>query len=264
MDNEKIFQVAKEAALKAGTYLKESYKDVQRPEVEFKGEIDLVTKFDRESQEIIYNILTSNFPNHSILGEEDLSVEKEKELLWLIDPLDGTTNFAHSLPVFSVSIAFFVEGQPQVGVVYVPILNEMFYAVHKSGAFLNQKKITVSEEKDLGNSLLATGFPYDCRESKQNNLGNFSKFLVKARAIRRWGVASIDLSYVACGRFEGFWEPKLKPWDTAAGMLILQEAGGKVTDYSGNPFNPFKKEILASNGHIHNRMMQVILERHEV
>jgi myo-inositol-1(or 4)-monophosphatase len=260
MDNEKILQVALEAALKAGSYLKENYNDIQRPKVEFKGEIDLVTKCDKESQEIICSILAENFPHHSILAEEDLSIEKEKELLWLIDPLDGTTNFAHSLPVFSVSIAFFQEGAPLVGVVYIPMLKEMFHAVNSGGAFLNQKKITVSQEKDLGNSVLATGFPYDCRESKQNNLGNFSKFLVKARAIRRWGVASIDLSYVAAGRFEGFWEPKLKPWDTAAGMLIVQEAGGKVTDYSGNPFDPFMKEILASNGHIHNQMFQVIHE----
>ena len=260
MYNEKILHVAQDAALKAGTYLKENYSAVQRPKVEFKGEIDLVTKCDKESQDIICSILAEKFPNHSILAEEDLNVEKEKEFLWLIDPLDGTTNFAHSLPVFSVSIAFFQEGKPLLGVVYAPILNEMFQAVKNGGAFLNQKKITVSKEKDLGNSVLATGFPYDCRESKQNNLKNFSKFLVKARAIRRWGVASIDLSYVAAGRFEGFWEPKLKPWDTAAGMLIVQEAGGKVTDYSDNPFDPFMKEILASNSHIHNQMLQVIHE----
>lgn len=260
MDNEKILQVAQEAALKAGSYLRENYNDVQRPKVIFKGEIDLVTKCDKESQEIICSILTGNFPTHSLLAEEDFNVEKEKELLWLIDPLDGTTNFAHSLPVFSVSIAFFQEGKPLVGVVYIPLLKEMFHAVNNGGAFLNQKRISVSPEKDLGNSVLATGFPYDCRESKQNNLGNFSKFLVKARAIRRWGVASIDLSYVAAGRFEGFWEPKLKPWDTAAGMLIVQEAGGKVTDYSDSPFNPFMKEILASNRHIHDQMLQVIHE----
>jgi myo-inositol-1(or 4)-monophosphatase len=258
MDNEKILQVALEAARRAGSYLKENYSDVQRPEVEFKGEIDLLTKYDKESQEIICSILAENFPTHSILAEEDLNVVQEKESLWLIDPLDGTTNFAHSLPVFSVSIAFYLENKPLVGVVYAPILQEMFHAVSNGGAFLNQKKITVSKEKKLGDSVLATGFPYDCRESKQNNLGNFSKFLVKARALRRWGVASIDLSYVAAGRFEGFWEPKLKPWDTAAGMLIVQEAGGKVTDYSDNPFDPFMKEILASNTHIHDQMLQVI------
>ncbi|UCH93608.1 MAG: inositol monophosphatase, partial [Candidatus Aminicenantes bacterium] len=234
MDDEKILQAAQEAALKAGKYLKENYRGARRPEVKFKGEIDLVTECDRESQGMIYTRLKEKFPHHSILAEEDLFIEKDKELLWLIDPLDGTTNFAHSLPVFSVSIAFFAEGKPRVGVVYAPMLEEMFYAVKNGGAFLNQEKITVSKEKNLGNSLLATGFPYDCRESKQNNLEHFSKFLVKARAIRRWGVASIDLSYVAAGRFEGFWEPKLKPWDTAAGMLIVQEAKGKVTDYSGN------------------------------
>jgi myo-inositol-1(or 4)-monophosphatase len=258
MDKENILKVAQEAALLAGNYLKKNYGKIKRPEVEFKGEIDLVTKCDKESQEIICSILEKKFPNHSILAEEDLSIEKEKELLWLIDPLDGTTNFAHSLPVFSVSIAFFQEGKPVVGIVYAPILEEMFHAVTNGGAFLNREIITVSREKDLGNSVLATGFPYDCRESKQNNLENFSRFLVKARAIRRWGVASIDLAYIAAGRFEAFWEPKLKPWDTAAGMLLVQEAGGKVTDYSENPYNPFMQEILATNSYIHEQMLKVI------
>jgi myo-inositol-1(or 4)-monophosphatase len=258
MDKENILKVAQEAALLAGNYLKKNYGKIKRSEVEFKGEIDLVTKCDKESQEIICSILEKKFPNHSILAEEDLSIEKEKELLWLIDPLDGTTNFAHSLPVFSVSIAFFQAGKPVVGIVYAPILEEMFHAVANSGAFLNREIITVSREIDLGNSVLATGFPYDCRESKQNNLGNFSRFLVKARAIRRWGVASIDLAYTAAGRFEAFWEPRLKPWDTAAGMLLVQEAGGKVTDYSGNPYNPFMQEILATNSYIHEQMLNVI------
>ena len=258
MNDEKILRTAQEAAFQAGKYLKENYKPDRRPEIEFKGDIDLVTEKDRESQKIIYRILKENFPGHSILGEEDLNVEKDKELLWLLDPLDGTTNFAHSLPMFSVSIAFLVEGKTRAGVVYVPLLDEMFYAVKGGGAFLNKKKITVSKERDLGKSLLATGFPYDRRVSKVNNVDHFNKFIVKARGIRRMGSAAIDLSYTAAGRFDGFWEIKLNPWDTAAAFLFVEEAGGKVTDFSGNPYNPFMKECAASNGRIHHLILDTV------
>ncbi|MCP5105711.1 MAG: inositol monophosphatase, partial [bacterium] len=191
-------------------------------------------------------------------GEEDLDVRKEKELLWLIDPIDGTTNFARSLPAFCVSIAFLVAGKVQVGVVYVPLLDEMFYAVRGGGAFLNKKQIHVSKEKDLGKSLLATGFPYDRRESRINNVDHFNKFIVRALGIRRMGSAAIDICYTAAGRFDGFWELKLQPWDTAAAFLFLEEAGGTATDFSGNPFDPFMKECLATNGLIHSRMLEVI------
>jgi len=258
MDDKKILSVAQEAALRAGKYLKKAYGYGQRPEVEFKGDVDLVTEKDRESQEIIYKIIKENFPQHSILGEEDLNIEKDKELLWLIDPIDGTTNFAHSLPMFCVSIAFLVEGKSRVGVVYVPLLEEMFYAARGSGAFLNKKKITVSKEKDLGKCLLATGFPYDRRESPENNVNHFNKFIVRARGIRRIGSAAIDLAYTAAGRFDGFWEIKLYPWDTAAALLMVEEAGGKVTDFSNNPFDPFMKECVASNGQIHQRILKII------
>ena len=258
MHKEKILAVAREASLKAGSYLKKNYGDIRRHEVEFKGAINLVTKHDRESQQIIYQLLKENFPHHSILSEEDLKVENEKELLWVIDPLDGTTNYAHSLPVFSVSIAFLQEGKPQVGVVYAPLLDEMFYAVKGNGAFLNGKRIAVSKEKDLGKSMLGTGFPYDLRESSRNNIDHFSKFLLKSRAIRRMGSAAIDLAYTAAGRFDGFWELKLFPWDIAAAMLMVQEAGGKVTDFAGNPCDPFMRDIVASNSQIHEQMLQVI------
>lgn len=256
MDKEKILAAARDAAFQAGKYMKASYG--QHWEVEFKGEVDLVTRVDRESQGIIYGIIKENFPGHSILGEENLKVEKDSKLLWLIDPLDGTTNFAHSLPMFCVSIAFLVEGEAAVGVVYAPLLDEMFYAVKGGGAFLNEKKIKVSAETDLGNCLLATGFPYDRRRAKENNVANFNKFIVRTRGIRRMGAAAIDLCYTAAGRFDGFWEPKLFPWDMAAGFLLVQEAGGNVTDFSGNPFDPFMREIAASNGHIHQRMLEIL------
>jgi myo-inositol-1(or 4)-monophosphatase len=255
-DYQKILKTALLAAEKAGVYLKETF--TRRPKIEFKGKIDLVTERDRKSQEIIYEIVEKEFPGHSILGEEDLNVEKDKELLWLIDPLDGTTNYAHSLPIFSVSIAFLEQGETKAGVVYNPMLEEMFHAVRGEGAFLNRKKIEVSGAKDIREAVLATGFPYDRRESKLNNLDNFKKFLLNTRAIRRFGSAAIDLSYLAAGRFDGFWELKLSPWDTAAALLLVKEAGGKITDFSGNPFNPFMKECLASNGHLHTRMLDIL------
>jgi len=251
-----ILSCAREAAATAGKHLVNSYG--KRSEVEFKGEVDLVTSRDRESQEIIYKIIKDKFPDHSILGEEDLHVEKDKKLLWLIDPIDGTTNFAHSLPLFSISIAFLDEGETRVGVVYIPLLNEMFYAVKGTGAFLNEKPISVSCENDLGRCLLATGFPYDRRKSEKNNVSHFNKFILKCRDIRRMGSAAIDLCYTAAGRFDGFWEPKLHPWDTAAAFLMVLEAGGMVTDFSGNPFDPFTKECLASNKHIHPLMLEIL------
>lgn len=253
-----ILNTAKDAALTAGKFLKESFN--QQLEIEYKGEINLVTEKDRESQEMIYKLVKDRFPDHSILGEEDLSVEKDKDHLWLIDPIDGTTNFAQSIPMFCVSIAFMEKGSPRVGVVYLPMLDEMFHAVRGSGAFLNNKQIHVSKKTELGKSLLATGFPYDRRESKINNVNHFNKFILRSLCIRRMGSAAIDLCYTAAGRFDGFWELKLFPWDSAAGLLIVEEAGGKVTDFSGNSFNPFLKECLATNGLIHSQMLQTLNE----
>lgn len=251
-----ILDTAIRAATEAGTYLKDTFS--KRPKIEFKGKIDLVTERDRKSQEIIFNIIKREFPGHSILSEEDLNIEKDKELLWLIDPLDGTTNYAHSLPIFSVSIAFLEQGKTMAGAVYNPMLEEMFRAIKGDGVFLNNKQIHVSQSKDINNAVLATGFPYDLRESEITNFEQFKHFLFEARAIRRCGSAAIDLSYVAAGRFDGFWEFKLSPWDTAAAILFVTEAGGKVTDFSGNAFNPFMKECLASNSHIHSRMMEIL------
>lgn len=256
MDYEKILEIAQEAALTAGNYLKENFD--RKPAIEYKSAIELVTERDRESQQIIYQIIKKHFPNHSILGEEDLDEVEEKDLVWMIDPIDGTTNFAHSLPIFSVSIAFLVEGKTQVGVVNAPILQEMFYTVRGGGAFLNKKQMHVSQEKDLGKSLICTGFPYDIRESEINNLNYFNKFVLQALAVRRLGSAAIDLCYTAAGRLDGFWELKLKPWDTAAAFLMVEEAGGKVTDFSNNPFDPLMKECLASNSLIHAQMLEII------
>ncbi len=264
-DKEKILAVAREAAMEAGKYLVTSYNSSFRPEVEFKGVVDLVTEFDRRSQAIICDIIKRNFPGHSILAEEDLEVVKDRDLLWLIDPIDGTTNFAHSLPLFSVSIAFMKGGESIMGVVFVPLLGEMFYAVRGGGAYLNDKKIAVSGEKELDKSLLATGFPYDRMESIESYIQPFRRFVINSRGVRRMGSAAIDLAYTAAGRIDGFWEAKLQPWDMAAGFLLVQEAGGQVTDFSGNPFQPFMKECLASNGRIHSRMLDILqYEREDI
>ncbi len=256
LDYDKILSIAKIAATQAGNYLKENFST--KPKVEFKGEIDLVTERDRKSQEIIQKIISKNFPEHSILGEEDLKLIKKTPLLWIVDPLDGTTNYSHSLPVFCVSIAFMVEEDTRVGVIYNPMLDELFWAVKGKGAFLNGKRIKVSDEIDLRRSLLATGFPYDIRRSRNNNIDYFNKFILKAQAVRRCGSAALDLAYLSAGRYDGFWEIKLFPWDTAAGVLMVEEAGGKVTDFSGKPFKITKKECLATNGKIHSQMLEVL------
>jgi myo-inositol-1(or 4)-monophosphatase len=252
----KILKTALKAARVAGRHLKKSF--LFRSEVEFKGEIDLITQRDRESQQIIHQIIKKNFPRHSILGEENLEIQKSREHLWLIDPIDGTTNFVHQLPFFSISIAYLREGEIKTGVVYNPRINELFWATAKGGAFLNKKRITVSRETDLQKSFLATGFPYDIRESAENNLNYFNTFILKALAIRRCGSAAIDLAYTAAGRFDGFWELKLNPWDTAAGALLVTEAGGKITNFSGQPFDPFEKECVASNQKIHQQILDII------
>jgi len=256
LDYNEILNMAKKTAYQAGNYLKENFN--KKTTVEYKGEVDLITDKDKKSQEIIYNIIIDSFPDHSILGEEELNVENKKNLLWIVDPLDGTTNYAHNLPNFCVSLAFVVENKTKLGVVYNPMLNEMIWSIKDKGAYCNGNRIKVSKEVDLNKALVATGFPYDIRESKNNNLDYFNNFIFKTQALRRCGSAALDLAYCAMGRYDGFWEIKLSPWDTAAAALFVKEAGGKITDFSGNPFNPYKKECLATNGIIHNQMLEVI------
>jgi myo-inositol-1(or 4)-monophosphatase len=267
IDNAKIMDIALEAALAAGQYLQENYRRYREPNeqpkdsglnIEFKGEVDLVTRCDLESQKIICDILQKNFPDHSILAEENLDIVRNKELLWVIDPIDGTTNFAHSLPIFCVSIAFQLKGKSHVGVIYIPLLDEIFYATRGNGAFMNGKRLGVTGERMMGNSLLATGFPYDRHKDLEKYIKPFKRFLGSCRGIRRMGSAAIDLSYVAAGRLDGYWESELNPWDTAAASLLVEEAGGKITDYSGKPFNPSMKQCLASNGLIHKPMIDIL------
>jgi myo-inositol-1(or 4)-monophosphatase len=254
---DRFLSLASDAAREAGRLLRENVD--KRGEVMFKGAVDLVTHFDRESQDMIFRRLSSEFPDHGFLAEEGLTQTGSAPFRWIFDPLDGTTNFAHTFPVFCVSIALEERGAVVLGVVYDPMREELFTAVRGEGACLNGTPIRVSGISELGRALLATGFPYDVRTSRVNNVTEFSRFVVRAQAIRRCGSAALDLCYVACGRFDGFWELKLKPWDVAAGAIIIEEAGGRVTDFDGRPFDPFSQKALASNGHIHEEMRQVLL-----
>ncbi|MFQ6037934.1 MAG: inositol monophosphatase family protein [Candidatus Aminicenantales bacterium] len=249
-------EAAAEAAREAGVFLRENLG--VSPEVSFKGEVDLVTDMDRRAQELIFRRIAKGFPEHDILAEEGLSREKGSEFLWIIDPLDGTTNYAHGFPIFTVSIALARKGEVVCGVVHDPMRNETFAAVKGEGAFCNGKKIGVSRVGELDKSLVATGFPYDLRESEENNIDHFNHFLTRVQAIRRCGSAAMDLCYVACGRFDGFWELKLMPWDVAAGALIVEEAGGRMSDFKGQAFDIYGKETLASNGLIHEQMIAVL------
>jgi myo-inositol-1(or 4)-monophosphatase len=252
----KYLEAAKEAALTAGHILKDNVNG--KRDIFYKGEINMVTEIDRLSEEIIVGALLSAFPGHGILAEEGSRIESNSGFLWVIDPLDGTTNYAHGYPSFSVSIGLEHHGQTVVGAVYDPMRDELFTAVKGEGAFLNGQPIAVSRNEVLIRCLLATGFPYDRTVSSENNLNYFNALIMASQEVRRSGSASLDLCSVAAGRLDGYWELKLHPWDVAAGGLIVREAGGKVSDFSGTRYSIHDKEIIASNGVIHDQMLEVI------
>jgi len=255
--NQEEFALAAEAAVReAGRYLKANLNT--RAEAVHKGEVDLVTKFDTGAQDILVGRLSTDFPDHGFLAEEGLSRPSSSGYRWILDPLDGTTNYSHTFPVFAISAALEFQGRTVLGLVYDPMREEMFTAAAGGGAFLNGQAVRVSRVRGLGESLVATGFPYDLRVSSANNMSHWSRFLVLVQALRRCGSAALDLCYVACGRFDGFWEMKLKPWDVAAGALIVAEAGGKVTDFRGGEHRADVPEALASNGLIHQAMIEVL------
>jgi myo-inositol-1(or 4)-monophosphatase len=228
--------------------------------VQYKGEFNPVTEVDRLCERAIAKMISDVFPDHDILTEESPFEGKGSPWKWIIDPLDGTTNYFHGFPCFCVSIGLEVEGKVEMGVVYVPPLRELFHAEKGKGAFLNKERMTVSRADRLSKSLLCTGFPYDVQKNADFYLRYFHQFITKSFAIRRPGSAAVDLSYLAAGRFDGFWEFKLHAWDVAAASLLITEAGGKVTDLQGQPFNIYSEEILASNGLIHEEMLQAIRE----
>jgi len=222
---------------------------------------DLVTEADLASESRIISIIKNNYPDHSILTEESGEERHKSDYCWIIDPLDGTNNFFHKFPMFCVSIALYKKGKPLIGVVFDPLKNELFYAEKSEGAFLNNKKINVSNVNSLNKSLLAFGFYYERGLLMRKTLGQLKKFFYEnIHGIRRTGSAALDLCYTACGRFDGYWELKLNPWDFAAGSLIITEAGGRVTDVQGKRYNLMMKNVAASNGKIHKYMIKILNE----
>jgi len=248
-------EVARLGALEAGALIRRSVGRCAR--VSFKGRDNIVTDVDRASEALIIKRISGAFPEDSILSEESGLAEKSERCRWLIDPLDGTTNFSRSFPFFAVSIAREKAGVLETGVIYDPMRDELFQAERSKGAYLNKKRIRVSGVSTLGKAFLATGFSYGLKR-KDKNIANFRKFLVRSLAIRRAGSAALDLAYVAAGRFDGFWEMDLHPWDSAAGSLIVTEAGGRVTKFDGSPHVPEDKEILATNRLIHHPMLSLL------
>jgi myo-inositol-1(or 4)-monophosphatase len=256
MKQSKELAAAIEAALAGGEVVRRYYGG--KFEVSFKGEINLVTDADKESEQTIVSILRRRAPGATVLAEEGGGQKGTTTRRFLVDPLDGTTNFAHGYPCFAVSIGFEEEGAIRAGVVYDPVREELFVAEKGGGAFLNGTRLQVSKTRELRHALLVTGFPYDLRDDLTGSLRLFKRFLGATRAIRRDGSAALDLCYVAAGRLDGFWEEKLGPWDTAAGSVIVTEAGGSVSDFSGNAFSCYGKEILANNGLLHEEMLGVL------
>lgn len=227
-------------------------------DVRYKGDINLVTQVDLASERFIVDLLLSRVPDHGILAEEGSNREGASAYRWLIDPLDGTTNYAHHFPFFCVSIGLQYEKDMIIGVVYDPVRDELFAAARGAGAWCNDRPLAVSATPALATSLLVTGFAYDSRHRTNNNFRHFKDMSGVVQGIRRTGSAALDLCYVAAGRFDGFWELNLAPWDTAAGCVLLEEAGGRITDFRGAAFSPYTPELVASNGHIHDGMLKVL------
>lgn len=247
-------EVAIETAVEAGGILLSEFD--KPPKISYKGEVDLVTQADRRSEEAIVGRLRSYFPGHTIVAEEGGGQEADASCRWIVDPLDGTTNFAHGYPCFAVSIGFEQDGELLAGVIYQPVSKELFTTAKGEGAYLNEKRIEVSKIDHLSTSLLATGFP-SVKRSRNPNIHYYRDFTLSSHGVRRDGSAALDLAAVACGRFDGFWEFGLHSWDTAAGALLVREAGGVVTDFAGRPYRPGDYETVASNGRIHEEMRRL-------
>jgi myo-inositol-1(or 4)-monophosphatase len=260
-----LLDFAIETAREAGRVLAERFGRVSL-EVSHKGDIDLVTESDLAAERLIVERISSYYPRHAILAEEAGKVEAEAgaggggAYKWIVDPLDGTTNYAHGYPCYCVSIALEREGELVLGVIHDPTRDETFAAERGAGATLNGRRIRVSEIQDLNEALLCTGYPYDVR-GRDNFVRNFKNFILHAQGVRRDGSAALDLAYVACGRFDGFWEEGLRPWDVAAGAIIIEEAGGRVSRYDDAPYDIYTPPIMASNGLVHEAMMRVLALR---
>lgn len=251
---DKIINIAKEA----GAIIKEGFGT--KLTLEYKSNItDFVTNIDKAAEKKILSFIETEYPTHNILAEESGQKSQNSEYTWVVDPLDGTMNFAHGLPLFSVSIGLMKGAEITTGVIY-DVMGDTVFSVEKgSGAFQNGRKISVSKNMELEKSFLVTGFPYNIKSNPDNAIERFNKFLLTARGVRRLGSAALDLCYVANGVFDGFWEVNLQPWDMCAGILLIEEAGGKVTDFKNNVTNIYTKQLLATNRAVHNKMVEVLV-----
>jgi myo-inositol-1(or 4)-monophosphatase len=249
-----MLEFAMDLARAAGQVIRENYETVH--EVGRKRTvIELVTEVDHAAEQLIVAAIRERYPDHAILAEEGRSLEQVSDYLWVVDPLDGTVNYAHGFPIFAVSIAVRRKGETIIGVVYDPLRDELFAAERGAGTFLNGQPRRVSATERLQDALLATGFPYDRATRPDNNVAEFTRLITRVQGIRRAGAASLDMAYLAVGRLDGYWEQHLSPWDWAAGALLVEEAGGIVTDFEGRPWTLEKVQIVASNGKIHEELV---------
>jgi myo-inositol-1(or 4)-monophosphatase len=251
-------ELAITSAIQAGKVLKENIGKITADDVEDKRPFDYVTEIDKACEQLIISSIYRHFPDHEILAEESGQNDNRSTYRWIIDPLDGTTNFIHGYPHSSISIALQKENKIILGVIYDPYRDEIYYAERGRGAYCNQKRIYVSRQTKISNCLIATGFPFKERNLLENYLKTLTGIFMEVSGIRRTGSAALDLAYVACGRFDGFWELKLSPWDIAAGAIIIEAAGGKITDFEGKENHIWTGDVVASNGIIHDFMMSKV------
>ncbi len=251
-----LLATARILAKEAGDHIRQSASQLRQ--VDYKGRVDMVTDVDRRSEEIILDGIRRAYPDHAVLAEESGENEAHSDYRWIVDPIDGTTNFVHGYPFYCVSIAVQYRQETVAAMVLNPVSGELFSAHKGGGAKLNGEPIAVSATGDLSRALLATGFPYQLGERWQHSMTLFEAFYRNSHGVRRDGAAALDLCYVAAGRFDGFWEYDLQPWDVAAGLLIVEEAGGRATDFEDKPSGLYDRQVLASNARIHGEMLQVI------
>lgn len=247
-------EIAIQAARAAGDILRQNY--LQPLQIELKGTGNLVTHIDRRCEQLISAMLLDTFPSDGYYGEENTRVRPDARRLWVVDPLDGTNNYAHGYPLFCVSIGFVIDRRPVVGVIYNPLLDELFTAETGKGAYLNDRPISTSQTTELGSALLASGFPYGVWDRPDDNLTEYQRLIKRTISVRCDGCAAADLSHTAAGRLDGYWEQEVEPWDVAAGALIVMEAGGRVTLWDGRPFDVFGRSILATNTHLHQSLLR--------
>jgi myo-inositol-1(or 4)-monophosphatase len=251
-----MLEVAIDLVRQAGALLRQGHQSGPGPVLHKSSAVDLVTEYDLASEQLIVAGLRQRFPDHAILGEETGGELPAAGPVWVVDPLDGSTNFAHGYPVFSVTLALLVDSRPELGVTFDPLRDELFWAQRGQGAWGNQGRLRVSASADLGASLLATGFAYDRASNGDNNLAEFSYFVPRTRGVRRGGSAALDIAWVAAGRLDGYWERGIQTWDLAAGVLLVREAGGIATTYNGQPWQPGDRNVAAANSVLHSALLE--------